>query len=62
MGGNTVEEGIYYATASYTTSSGESQATRVGTYPIESVRFDEGETYVKLGSGYVPLANVVEIY
>lgn len=62
MGGNTVEKGIYYATASYTTSSGESQATRVGTYPIESVRFDEGETYVKVGSGYVPLANVVEIY
>ncbi|WP_151901431.1 FlgD immunoglobulin-like domain containing protein [Sulfurimonas hydrogeniphila] len=60
--GNSVDEGIYYATASYTNSAGESLTARVGTYPIESVRFDAGETYVKVGSGYVPLANVVEIY
>jgi len=60
--GNAVDEGVYYATASYTTVTGESLTTRVGTYPIESVRFDEGETFVKVGSGYVPLANVVEIY
>jgi len=60
--GNSVDEGIYYVTASYTNSEGESLTTRVGTYPIESVRFDNGETLVKLGSGYVPLENVVEIY
>jgi len=60
--GNSVDEGIYYVTASYTNSEGESLDTRVGTYPIESVRFDEGTTYVKVGSGYVPLENVVEIY
>ena len=60
--GNTVDEGIYYVTASYTNSVGDSLTTRVGTYPIESVRFDAGETYVKLGSGYVPLSNVTEVY
>jgi flagellar basal-body rod modification protein FlgD len=60
--GNSVDEGIYYVTASYTNSAGEALNTRVGTYPIESVRFDEGETYVKVGSGYIPLENVVEIY
>jgi flagellar basal-body rod modification protein FlgD len=49
-------------TASYADAAGESQTARVGTYPIESVRFDAGETYVKLGSGYVPLSNVTEIY
>ncbi|WP_457746855.1 FlgD immunoglobulin-like domain containing protein [Sulfurimonas sp.] len=60
--GNAVDEGMYYATASYTTAAGEDLTTRVGTYPIESVRFDAGETYVKVGSGYVPLSTVVEIY
>ena len=55
-------EGIYYATASYTNAEGESLTTRVGTYPIESIKFDAGTTYVKVGSGYVPLENVVEIY
>jgi len=62
IAGNSVDEGIYYVTASYTNSAGESLTTRVGTYPIESVRFDEGATYVKVGSGYIPLENVVEIY
>ncbi len=61
-GGNVVDEGIYYVTASYTTAAGESLTTRIGTYPIESVRFDEGQTYVKVGSGYVALDDVVEIY
>ncbi len=60
--GNLVDEGIYYATASYTNAEGESLTTRVGTYPIESIKFDAGTTYVKVGSGYVPLENVVEIY
>lgn len=60
--GNTVDDGVYYATASYTDAAGESLTTRVGTYPIESVRFDSGTTYVKVGSGYVPLDNITEIY
>jgi flagellar basal-body rod modification protein FlgD len=62
MSGSRVDEGVYYATASYTDAAGDSLSTRVGTYPIESVRFDEGATYVKVGSGYVPLDNVKEIY
>lgn len=60
--GNSVDSGIYYATASYTNPSGDALTTRVGAYPIESVRFDEGKTLVKVGSNYVPLENVVEIY
>jgi flagellar basal-body rod modification protein FlgD len=59
---NSVDSGIYYATASYTNPSGDALTTRVGAYPIESVRFDEGKTLVKVGSNYVPLENVVEIY
>jgi len=62
MGGNEVDEGVYYVTSSYTNAAGESLDTRVGTYPIESVRFDAGETYLKVGSSYVPLSNVKEVY
>jgi flagellar basal-body rod modification protein FlgD len=60
--GETVEGGIYYASASYTTPNGDAQTTKVGTYPIESVRFDGGETMLKLGSSYIPLENVKEVY
>ena len=60
--GGAVDSGIYYATASYTNPEGDALNTRLGAYPIESVRFDSGETYLKLGSSYVPLANVKEVY
>jgi len=60
--GTLAEDGIYRVQASYTTPSGESKATAVGTYPIESVRFDNGDALLKLGSNYVPMDQVVEIY
>jgi len=60
--GNVAQEGIYRVNADYTSQSGESLSTRLGAYPIESVRFEDGETYVKVGSSYVTLADVVEVY
>jgi flagellar basal-body rod modification protein FlgD len=60
--GNAVESGMYYATASYTNPSGTALTTRVGAYPIESVRFDAGKTLLKVGSNYVPLENIKEVY
>ncbi len=60
--GAVADSGVYYITASYTNSEGESLTTRMGAYPIESVRFEEGNTLLKVGSSYVPLENVVEIY
>ncbi|WP_297440323.1 FlgD immunoglobulin-like domain containing protein [Sulfurimonas sp.] len=60
--GTSAESGLYYVTASYTNSTGEAKTTRMGAYPIESVRFDNGSTLVKLGSNYVPLENVKEVY
>lgn len=60
--GNAVDSGIYYATASYTNPNGDALKTRVGAYPIESVRFENGETLVKVGSNYVPLSKIVEVY
>ncbi|MBC8237468.1 MAG: flagellar hook capping protein [Helicobacteraceae bacterium] len=60
--GNTVESGIYRVNASYSDSSGNTLQTRLGAYPIESVRFENGSTLVKVGSSYVPLENIVEVY
>lgn len=60
--GNYVDPAIYYVTASYKDSSGKDLTTRLGQYPIESVKFDAGNTLLKVGSSYVPIENVVEIY
>ncbi len=60
--GNQVDAGVYQVYVSYTTSSGKELDTRVGLYPIESVRFEDGEALLKLGSNYVPLAQVKEVY
>ncbi|MEA3372654.1 MAG: FlgD immunoglobulin-like domain containing protein [Campylobacterota bacterium] len=60
--GNSMEEGFYYVEASYTDRDSMSQTTRMGAYPIESVRFEEGEALVKLGSSYVPFSELKEIY
>lgn len=60
--GNNVDSGIYHVTANFTDGSGATHETRLGAYPIESVRFDSGSTFVKLGSNYVPLENVKEVY
>jgi len=62
LNGNVVKEGIYKVDAEYTNNAGESLETKLGVYPIESVRFQEGETLVKVGSTYVPLSKVFEVY
>ena len=61
-GGSSVDSGIYHVSATYEDSNNVKQTTRLGAYPIESVRFDNGQTLVKLGSSYVPLENVKEVY
>ena len=60
--GNPAESGIYRVNADYSDPDGNTLQTRLGAYPIESVRFENGETLVKVGSSYVPLDNVVEVY
>ena len=60
-GGEIADSGMYYITASYNDTSGNAQTTRMGAYPIESVRFEGGSTLVKVGSSYVPLENIVEV-
>jgi flagellar basal-body rod modification protein FlgD len=60
--GNKADSGIYHVNADYSDPDGNALQTRLGAYPIESVRFDGSTTLVKVGSSYVPLENVVEIY
>lgn len=60
--GEAADSGMYYVTASYNDTSAKAQTTRMGAYPIESVRFEGGSTLVKVGSSYVPLENIVEVY
>jgi len=60
--GTSAESGVYYVTASYKNPAGEDKTTKLGTYPIESVRFEDGNTFVKVGSNYVELSDIREIY
>lgn len=54
--------GIYRVNADYRDPNGNALQTRLGAYPIESVRFDQGNTLVKVGSNYVPLEQILEVY
>ena len=60
--GQQAKSAVYHVNAQYTDANGNTQQTRLGAYPIEAVRFDKGNTLVKVGSNYVPLANVKEVY
>ena len=62
LGGNSAKSGVYSINASYNDKDGNAQTTKLGAYPIESVRFDGGNTLVKVGSNYVPLENIKEVY
>lgn len=56
-----LDEGVYYVESSYTKTDGTSATARVGLYPIESIKFDSGKTYAKLGSNYVDFSTIKEV-
>lgn len=60
--GNNLPSGTYYISSTYTDTNDNEAKTRVGAYPIESVRFEDGKALVKLGSSYVPMDQLKEIY
>jgi len=62
QGGNGADSGIYHVSANYADKDGKTHETRLGAYPIEAVRFENGKSLVKLGSNYVPLENIKEVY
>ena len=60
--GNVVKDGYYAVTADYVDKDGASKKTQFGVYPVESIRYEDGASYVKLGSMYYPIDQVVEYY
>jgi len=60
--GKRVASDTYEVTAEYTSPDGTTHKTSLGAYPIESVKFENGEAYAKLGSNYVPFSQIKEIY
>lgn len=56
-----LKEGTYYAESTYTKTDGTTATSRVGLYPIESIKFESGKTYAKLGSSYVDFSTIKEI-
>ena len=60
--GKRVPADSYEVTAEYTSPDGKSHKTALGAYPIESIKFDNGNVYAKLGSHYVPFDAIKEIY
>ena len=60
--GKRVPSDTYEITAEYTSPDGKTHSTALGAYPIESIRFENGIAYAKLGSNYVPFSEIQEIY
>ena len=59
--GTALDSGTYYVESTYTKADGTSATTRIGRYPIESIKFDSGKTYAKLGSSYIDFSTIQEI-
>ena len=59
--GKYVDDGSYTITADYTTTNNKNKTTKLGMYPVNSVKFDKGEAYVKLGNNYVKLSDIKEV-
>ena len=60
--GHVLDTARYHVSANYTDSHNSRHETQLGVYPIESVKFDRGKALVKLGSSYVPIENVKEVF
>jgi flagellar basal-body rod modification protein FlgD len=60
--GNRVKSDTYEVSATYTTPDGKQKSTALGAYPIESIKFENGKVYAKLGTQYVPFEKIKEIY
>ena len=60
--GTEASSAVYHVNATYTDFKGDKLKTHLGIYPIEAVRFNQGKTQLKVGSNYVPLENIKEVY
>lgn len=61
--GNPVPNGAYTITASYTPKdSSKNLTTKYGTYPVSSIKFEDGQARLKIGDKYYSLNDIKEIY
>ncbi len=60
--GQRVPAGSYSISANYVDDKNDNLTTNYGTYPINSVKFDNGKALLKLGNNYYSLDKVKEIY
>ena len=60
--GNVMPAGSYNVNATYTDTSGATQSTKVGVYPVDSIQYNGSTTLVGVGPNYVPLSSIQTIY
>lgn len=60
--GAKVADGAYYVKVTYNGTDGTTGTTTIGAYPIESVKVDGATAYFKVGSKYVDVTKIKEIY
>jgi len=60
--GEKLEDGYYSVKSEYLDANNKQQETQFGIYPVESVRYEEGTPFMKLGSSYVPMEYIVEFF
>lgn len=62
INGETVPPDSYLIKADYFNENEEKLTTKLGRGEVQSVMFDEGATYLKLGESYFPTSHVSEYY
>lgn len=60
--GKQLPDGYYSVKSEYIDSNDEKQETQFGIYPVESVKYDDGTSYMKLGSSYVAMDYIAEFF
>ncbi|MCI4399256.1 MAG: flagellar hook capping protein [Campylobacteraceae bacterium] len=60
--GNKVKDGVYTAKVEYTDTNGNAGKTTIGAYPIESLKVDGSTAYFKVGSQYIDVTKIKEIF
>jgi flagellar basal-body rod modification protein FlgD len=60
--GNKVPDASYSVKVNYTDTNGTAGTTTIGAYPIESLRVDGSTAYFKVGTGYVDVTKIKEIF
>lgn len=60
--GEQLPAGLYSVKSEYFDINDEQQKTQFGIYPVESVRYENGQALMKLGSSYVPMEYIVEFF